>query len=91
MDQIYNFEQYTPPVLNKNMLRAESERKQLRLQTALLALAGILIQTVIVLLGYSAIDWYPQLTMICFGYVVFSTTASGMIAITYSRKGGLMS
>lgn len=88
MKQIYNFEQYKPPVLNENMLQAEQEQRQLRWQTALLAFAGILFQFVIVLLGYFAIDWYPWLTTICVGYIIFSTTGGGIIAIAYSRKGG---
>ena len=89
MKQIYNFEQHKPPVLNENMLRAELERRRLRWQTALLALAGILLQVVIALFGYSAIDWYPWVSAICFGYVIISTTGCGVIAVTYSRKGGI--
>ena len=89
MKQIYNFEQHKPPVLNENMLRAELERRKLRWQTALLALAGILLQVVVVLFGYSAIDWYPWISAICFGYVIISTTGCGVIAVTYSRKGGI--
>ena len=89
MKQIYNFEQHKPPVLNENMLRAELERRRLRWQTALLALAGILLQVVIVLFGYSAIDWYPWISALCFGYVIISTTGCGVIAVTYSRKGGI--
>lgn len=89
MNQIYNFEQHKPPVLNENMLRAELERRRLRWQTALLALAGILLQIVIVLFGYSAIDWYPWISAICFSYVIISTTGCGVIAVTYSRKGGI--
>ena len=89
MNQIYNFEQHKPPVLNENMLRAELERRRLRWQTALLALAGILLQVVIALFGYSAIDWYPWVSAICFGYVIISTTGCGIIAVTYSRKGGI--
>lgn len=89
MKQIYNFEQHKPPVLNENMLRVELERRRLRWQTALLALAGILLQVVIVLFGYSAIDWYPWISAICFGYVIISTTGCGVIAVAYSRKGGI--
>ena len=89
MKQIYNFEEHKPPVLNENMLRAELERRRLRWQTALLALAGILLQVVIALFGYSAIDWYPWVSAICFGYVIISTTGCGVIAVTYSRKGGI--
>ena len=88
MKQIYNFEQYKPPVLNENMLRAELERRRLRWQTALLALAGILLQVVAVLFGYSAIDWYPWISAICFAYVIVSTTGCGIIAVAYCRKGG---
>lgn len=89
MNQIYNFEQHKPPVLNENMLRAELERRRLSWQTALLALAGILLQIVIALFGYSAIDWYPWISAICFGYVIISTTGCGVIAVTYSHKGGI--
>lgn len=90
MKQIYNFERYNPPVLNENMLHAELERRRLRWQTALLALAGILLQIVVALLGYSAIDWYPWISAICFGYVIISTTGWGVVAVTYSRKGGII-
>lgn len=89
MKQIYNFEQHKPPVLNENMLRAELERRKLRWQTALLALAGILLQVVVALFGYSAIDWYPWISAVCFGYVIISTTGCGVIAVAYSRKGGI--
>lgn len=87
MRQIYNFEQHDPPVLNENMLRAETERRKLHWQTALLAVAGLLLQAVIALFGYSAIDWYPWVSAICFGYVIVSTTACGVVAVAYSRKG----
>lgn len=89
MKQIYNFEQQKPPVLNENMLRAELERRKIRWHTALLALAGILLQVVAALLGYSAIDWYPWFSAICFAYVIISTTGCGIIAVVYSRKGGI--
>lgn len=90
MNQIYNFEQHKPPALNENMLRTELERLRLRWQTALLALAGILLQAVFVLFGYSAIDWYPWVSVICFGYVIVSTTGCGIIAVTYSQKGDIV-
>lgn len=88
MKQVYNFEQHNPPVLNESMLRAEMERRKLHWQTALLAVAGLLLQVVIVLFGYSAIDWYPWASAICFGYVIVSTTGFGVVAIAYSQKGG---
>lgn len=90
MKNIYDFEQRRPPVLNENMLRAEMEKRKLRWQTALLALAGLLLQVVVFLFGYSAIDWYPWLSTLCFAYLVISTTGCGVIAVSYSRKGGII-
>ena len=86
MKQIYDFEQRTPPVLNEQMLRAE--RRKLRIQTAVAVLAGFLLMIAAVLLGYSAIDWYPVLSLLCFGYIMIAATGGGVIAIVYSRKGG---
>lgn len=88
MRQVYDFERHDPPALNENMLRAEAERRRLHRQTALLAVAGLLLQAAIVVLGYSAIDWYPWISAICFGHVIVSATGCGVIAVAYSRKGG---
>lgn len=89
MKQICRFDQHDPPALNENMLRSELERRRLHWQTALLALAGILLQVVVILFGYSAIDWYPWLSVLCIAYVVVSTTGCGVIAVVCSRKGGI--
>lgn len=88
MKQIYDFERYTLPVLNENMLRRKLERRRLQWQTALFALAGILMQIVAALFGYAAVDWYPWLSVICFGYVIVSATGGAVVALVYSRKGG---
>ena len=90
MKQIYDFERYNPPALNENMLRAEAERRRRHRQTALLAVAGLLLQAAVVLLGYSAIDWYPWLTAACFAHVIVSTTGCGVVAVVSSRTGGKM-
>lgn len=89
MKQIYNFEQHKPPVLNENMLRAELERRRLRWQTALIAVAGILIQVLLILVGFVTKNEYPIITALCLIYVVISITGSSVLAIVYTRKGGL--
>lgn len=89
MNQIYNFEQHKPPVLNENMLRAELERRRLRWQTALIAVAGILIQVLLILVGFVTKNEYPIITVVCLLYVVISITGSSVLAIVYTRKGGL--
>ena len=89
MKQIYDFEQHTPPVLNEQMLRAELEQRKLRIQTTIAVLAGFLLLIAAVLRGYSAIDWYPVLSVLCFGYIVIAATGGGVIAIVYSRQRGI--
>ena len=89
MNQIYNFEQHKPPVLNENMLRAELEQRRLRWQTALMAVAGILIQVLLILVGFVTKNEYPIITVVCLIYVVISITGSSVLAIVYTRKGGL--
>lgn len=89
MNQIYNFEQHNPPVLNENMLRAELEQRRLRWQTALIAVAGILIQVLLILVGFVTKNEYPMITVVCLIYVVISITGSSVLAIVYTRKGGL--
>ena len=89
MNQIYNFEQYKPPVLNENMLRAQLERRRLRWQTTLIAVAGIFIHILLILLGFITMNEYPIITVVCLIYVVISTTGSSVLAIVYTRKGGL--
>lgn len=89
MKQIYNFEQQSPPVLNENILRNKQEKKKVNIQTALLITAGFLVQLAVALFGYSAMDWYPWISILCFGYVLISTTGGSIIAITYTKKGGI--
>ena len=89
MKQIYDFEQHKPPVLNENMLRIEMEQRKLRWQTAWIAFAGILLQAVLVLLGFFTMDEYPIITALCIIYVILSTTGGSVLAIVYTRKGGL--
>ena len=88
MKQIYNFDQHTPPVINENMLRNEMEKRKVEKQTAVLLLAGILIQIAVIMFGLCQINTYPVITMICNGYVVISILGSCILAIVCTRKGG---
>ena len=88
MKQIYNFEQHKPPVLNENMLRAELERRRLRWQTALVAVAGILLLLVTAILGFLVLEDYPWITVLCLAYVLFSATGGSVLAIVVTKKGG---
>ena len=89
MKQIYDFEKHNPPVLNESLLRNKMEQRKLRLQTALIAFASMLVQAVLVMLGFFTFEEYPFLSAICIVYVILSTTGGGVLAIVYTRKGGL--
>lgn len=88
MKQIYNFEQMQPPVLNESRIRAEMEKRKLRLQTTLLAAAAILLLITVILLGHLVYESYPWIALFCFTYTVVSATGGGVIAVVFTRKGG---
>ncbi len=90
MRQIYDFEQYVPPVLNEAILQHELERRQLRRQIILLALAVVLSQTATVLSGVLVRELLPVVSTVCFGYTAISAAGSVVIAVVYSyrKKGG---
>lgn len=90
MRQIYDFEQYVPPELNEAMLQHELERRQLRKQIILLALAVVLSQTATVLSGVLMREFQPVISTVCFGYTAISAAGSVVIAVVYSyrKKGG---
>lgn len=90
MRQIYDFEQYVPPVLNEAMLQHELERRQLRRQIILLALAVVLSQTATVLSGVLVRELLPVVSTVCFGYTAISAAGSVVIVVVYSyrKKGG---
>lgn len=89
MERIYDFEQNTPPILNERILLAELSRRKLRRQTALIVAAGILFQIVVAVLGYSALDWYPLISVLCMTYVIISTISCGALAVACAQKGGI--
>lgn len=88
MKQIYNFEQHIPPVLNENMLRAEMERRKVKAQTMMLAVAALLMQVAVLILSAAVMRMYPWLTVLCLVYVVISTSGAGVVAAVYTKKGG---
>ena len=91
MKQIYDFDQYNPPALNERILREQIEQRKLRWQTTLIAFAGILIQIIIAVLGFVAMEEYPIITVMCCLYVLISTTSGSILAVVYTQKGGMIS
>lgn len=88
MKQIYNFEQVQPPVLNESMIRLEMEKRRLRLQIILLAVAAILMLIAVILLGLFACKSYPWISLFCFAYALITATGGSIMAVVFTRKGG---
>ena len=88
MNQIYNFEMEEPPVLNESMLRAELEKRRIRRQTAMAAVAGILIQIVFLLCAVLLAKEYLLLSILCVAYVILSATGGTVIAIIINSSAG---
>lgn len=88
MKQTFDFERFTPPVLNENILRRELEKRTERRRTVLLAVAGVLFEVVFILLGLLCWNTAPALTLVGIGLAVASMMGSGVITIIYAQKGG---
>lgn len=87
MNQIYNFEQYEPPIVNENMLRARLEKKKAVRNAAIVAVASVMLQMMTLLLGILMYSQYPIITFLCVTYVVVSMVSASVISIVYSKKG----
>ena len=88
MNQIYNFDANEPPVLNESMLRTELEKRRLRRQTTMAAIAGILIQIVLLLCAVFWSKEYMLLSVLCVAYVILSATGGTVIAIIINSPAG---
>ena len=88
MKQIYNFDSKIPPFLNESMLRTELKKRQLRRQTGIAAIAGILIQIALLLLAMMISDYSMLLAVCCVVYVIISATGGTVIAILMNSNAG---
>ena len=87
MNQIYDFEQYEPPIINENILNARLEQKKTARNAILTGIAVLLMQVLVLTMGYLLYNKYPLLTLLCVTYVVFSVISGSIISIIYSKKG----
>lgn len=89
MKQTYDFERFTPPVLNERMLRRELQKRTERRHTILLAVAGALFEALFALFGLLCMDAYPILALGCICFAMISIVGSSVIAIVFTQKGGM--
>ena len=88
MRQTLDFERFDPPVLNERMLRRKLEERQERRYVVLLAIAGALLETALVLLGLLYWTVFPALGLGRFCFALISTAGGGAVAIVFVQKGG---
>lgn len=88
MRQTLDFERFDPPILNERMLRRKLEERQERQRTVLLAIAGALLETALVLLGLLYWTIFPALSLGCLCFALISTAGGGAVAIVFVQKGG---
>lgn len=83
----YDFERCAPPRLTESSLRAELERRRLRRQTAVLALAAVLLQTAALLLGVHFLaEGLVVPGIACIGYAALSAAGGGVMALLVSGR-----
>lgn len=88
MKQIYNFDAKQPPTLNESMLRTELAKRQLRRQTTLAAISGILTQLVVLLAAFLLAEYSLFLAICCVVYVILSATGGTIVAILLHSNTG---
>lgn len=88
MKTSYDFERFDPPALDERALRRELDRRAGLRRTILLAVAGALIQTLLVVFGLLYLEAFPTLALGCICFAIISTAGSGVITIVYTQKGG---
>ena len=85
MKHIYHFDLIQPPALSERTLKAELERRKTQRHTALLALAGILVNWCLIIV---AIALYPInifFSIACICYMLIAICGGGAIAAVYSK------
>lgn len=81
-----DFEAADPPILTERMLEAELERRKLHRQTALLAAAGILLETCLMLLTLLFWQRIPLLALCSAGYLTASVMGAGILTVVYHME-----
>lgn len=87
MNQIYNFDEHTPPMLSERMLRDELARRTLRRQTKILRIASLLVSLCFLLCGVLLFPEHTVLAIGCLAFVVLSLAGNGIISFVFYKTG----
>lgn len=86
MKQIYRFDAYPPPRCSEAWLRDRLAQRRQRRITILLALAGVLLQAAMVLLGVLLWPDLPIFAASLILYPLLAAAGGGTLAVVYAQK-----
>ena len=86
MKQIYRFDAYPPPRCSEALLRERLEKRRRRRITILLALAGVLLQGAMGLLGGLLWPDLPVLAAVLILSPLPAAAGGGTLAVVYAQK-----
>lgn len=87
MNRAFHFERYDPPYLTEKILEAERNRRQVRRQTALLAVGGLLGQLGLILWGVLLLRLgMTASAMACLWCAALSAAGCGLLVSVMGRK-----
>ncbi len=86
MKQIYPFDAYPPPRCSEALLQERLEKRRRRRITILLALAGVLLQWAMGLLGVLLWPDLPVLAAVLILYPLPAAAGGGTLAVVYAQK-----
>lgn len=86
MKQIYPFDAYPPPRCSEALLQERLEKRRRRRITILLALAGVLLQGAMGLLGILLWPDLPVLAAALILYPLVAAAGGGTLAVVYAQK-----
>lgn len=88
MKQIYSFDKGAPPYIDEDIIKAELEKRQLRIYFSIIAVAVVLMQSAALLLGYMAYPFMPELTLACVLFSVFSLFSAMVVFVLFNKIRG---
>ena len=86
MGQLYNFNNYIPPVLNEAMLQIKAEQRKINRHIFLLALSGVIINWCFII---SAVAVYPVnalFSIACIVYACIAICGGVVVSIVFTEK-----
>lgn len=84
----FDFECFSPPVVNIQTINARKENKKASLQIFLVILGSLFSIVTLLILAKAMATISPAIAFLCVAYVLSSLVGSGIVFTSYRHKGG---